>query len=76
MKLASNPHKTNRATNPAKKADNGFWPSNRATINAAMAIDHHGRYKQAIKLNAAISKVDIINFMYRKLENFKCDYFS
>ena len=58
-------HNKNKAIKPDKKDIKGFWGIKAVTINATIAIAHHGKYKHAARLNNAISNIEIINFILK-----------
>ena len=55
--------KINKAIKAVKKALPGFCGISAATIKATTAILHQGKYKQAAKLNKAVSSIDVKNFI-------------
>jgi hypothetical protein len=59
----SPPHKKNRDKNPHRKATPGRWRISAATIKQAIAILHQGKYRHAAKLNRAINKKEMMNFI-------------
>ena len=63
IQKASPPHNNSNAINPAKKAFHDLWCINRAVINAAIAIVHHGKYMHQIKDNKAVTIRATINFI-------------
>ena len=69
------PHNKSNAINPVKNALAGCCGIKAATINATMAMLHQGKYKQAATLNNAISKIEMMNFIF-KFENLKIRKFE
>jgi hypothetical protein len=66
------PHNKNKAVNPARKDCKGFCGIATATINAAAAMLHQGRYKQAATLSNAMRTMEIKNFMIVLLDYLYC----
>lgn len=59
----STPHNKNNARKPVRKLMPALWGINAATIKATIAMLHHGKYRQAAKLNSAIRIIDDMNFI-------------
>jgi hypothetical protein len=56
-------HNKKTPANPAKKALNGLCRIKMETIKAHTAMLHQGRYRPAVKLNNAVSKIETMNFI-------------
>jgi hypothetical protein len=63
MYEAINVHKKNKAKKPARKEKSGFCGINAATRNAAIAIIHQSKYNPPAKLNNAVIRNAVKNFM-------------
>jgi hypothetical protein len=61
------PHNKNKAINPVKKDTIGVWGISRVIKNATIAILHHGKNKQALKLKRIIKRIDVVNFIFEDL---------
>jgi hypothetical protein len=57
------PHNKNNARKPVKKLLPAPCGINAATINATIAILHHGKYRHAAKLNSIIRIMETMNFI-------------
>jgi len=57
------PHNRNKEVNPVMKAGKGACRNKAVTVKATIAILHHGKYKQVVKLNNAIKNIEVINFI-------------
>ena len=57
------PHNKNTPRNPDKKDFHETRGIIMLTINAAIATDHHGKYKPATKLNKAVNNIEEMSFI-------------
>ncbi len=60
-------HNKNNAINPVRKLIPVGCGINAITIKETIAILHHGKYRQAAKLNNPIKIMEIINFIFNFL---------
>ena len=58
-------HRRNNPTKPARNAASGLCGIAMATINAATAMLHQGRYRASAKASIAERSVEMANFMTR-----------
>jgi hypothetical protein len=60
---AMRPHSINKATKAETIAHIGFWGTKKATVNAAIAKLHHGKYNPNAYANNAVTTVLTMNFI-------------
>ena len=61
-------HKRKSPKKPPINELRGVWGMAMATINAAMEIDHHGKYNPEAKASNAVSNTDMMNFMRIRMD--------